>query len=59
MADHLQIIDKTIDETGVHLTVKDKRDGSLHIEGHCLSKKDLGNRTLLKERPIYSMPKEA
>jgi len=52
----LQILKRECDETGVHLIVKDKSNGFLHIEGHSLAKKNLGNKPILKETPTYFFP---
>jgi hypothetical protein len=52
---YLQILEKTVDEFGVHLKVKDKRNGLIHMEGHCLAKKDFGNKAILRERPLYHL----
>lgn len=48
-----QIISKKIDENGVHLVVKDKRNDAYHIEGHA---KDAGNNALLETTPSYMLP---
>lgn len=56
--DSLQIIERTVDGNGVHLRVKNKDNGYIHVEGHDLSKKDLGNRAILRECPNYSFPED-
>lgn len=52
----LQIVHRVEEEFGIHLVVKNKDTGALHIEGHPLELRDLGSNAILREVPCYHFP---